>query len=74
MSEPVVAVVVGAGLGVRYGGATPKPALKVTGKALLVMSVEAMAAGGCTDAVVVVNPQVAKKLGPALGALPIPVV
>ena len=74
MSEPVVAVVVGAGLGVRYGGATPKPALKVTGKALLVMSVEAMAAGGCTDAVVVVNPQVAKKLGPALSALPIPVV
>jgi len=73
MAEPVVAVVVGAGLGVRYGGRTPKPALKVTGKALLVMSVEAMAAGGCTDAVVVVNPQVAKKLGPALAALPIPV-
>lgn len=73
MPEPVVAVVVGAGLGVRYGGSTPKAALKVTGRALLAMSVEAMAAGGCTHAVVVINAKVAKKLGPTLAALPIPV-
>ena len=39
----------------------------------MVMSIEAMAAGGCTDAVVVVNDQVAKQLGPELAALPIPV-
>ena len=73
MTEPVVAVIVGAGLGLRYGGATPKPALKLTGKALMVMSVEAMAAGGCTDAVVVINETLAEALGPALAALPIPV-
>lgn len=74
MTEPVVAVVVGAGLGLRYGGSVPKPALKLTGRALLAMSIEAMAAGGCTDVVVVVNAQVAKKLGPTLAASPIPVV
>lgn len=73
MSEPIVAVVVGAGLGLRYGGNIPKPALKLTGRALLAMSIEAMAAGGCTDAVVVINAKVAKQLGPTLAALPIPV-
>lgn len=73
MTDPVVAIVVGAGLGLRYGGSVPKPALKLTGKALLAMSLEAMAAGGCTDAVVVVNAEVARKLGPTLAALPIPV-
>lgn len=74
MAEPVVAVIVGAGLGLRYGGDIPKPALKLTGRALLVMSIEAMAAGGCTHAVVVVNAKVAEALGPTLAALPIPVV
>lgn len=74
MSEPVVAVIVGAGLGVRYGGPVSKPALKLTGRALMAMSVEAMAAGGCTHAVVVVNEKVARELGPELSAMPIPVV
>ncbi len=74
MPEPVVAVVVGAGLGLRYGGSVPKPALKLTGRALLAMSVEAMASGGCTHAVVVINARVARRLGPTLAALPIPVI
>ena len=74
MAQPVVAVVVAAGLGVRYGGNTPKPALQVTGKSLLVMSVEAMAAGGCTNVVLVLNPKVARHLGKGLAKLPIPVV
>lgn len=73
MSEPVVAVIVGAGLGLRYGGKVPKPALKLTGRALLLMSVEAMAAGGCTHAVVVVNKKVAKRLRKTLAASPIPI-
>ncbi|NLT30568.1 MAG: NTP transferase domain-containing protein [Propionibacterium sp.] len=73
MSDPVVAVVVGAGLGLRFGGRTPKPALKLSGKAVLAMSVEAMAAAGCTHAVVVLNPLVAEKLGASLSASPIPV-
>ncbi|MGI5950755.1 MAG: 2-C-methyl-D-erythritol 4-phosphate cytidylyltransferase [Brooklawnia sp.] len=74
MSESVVAVVVGAGLGLRYGGDVPKPALKLTGRALLAMSIEAMAAGGCTHAVVVVNQQVAKRLQKTLAASPIPII
>lgn len=40
----------------------------------MAMSIEAMAAGGCTHAVVVVNEKVARELGPELAAMPIPVV
>ncbi len=72
--EPIVAVIVGAGLGLRYGGKIPKAALKLTGRAVLAMSVEAMAAGGCTHAVVVVSPAVAQALGAEMAALPIPVI
>lgn len=73
MAEPVVAIVVGAGLGLRYGGPIPKPALKLSSRALILMSIEAMAAGGCTHAVVVINEQVAERLGAELAAMPIPV-
>ncbi|WP_316669903.1 IspD/TarI family cytidylyltransferase [uncultured Propionibacterium sp.] len=74
MSQPVVAVILGAGLGIRYGGPVPKPALRITGHALMNMSIEAMAAGGCTHAVVVVNDRVARELGLVKAALPIPVI
>lgn len=73
MSEPVVAVIVAAGLGLRYGGRSPKPVLKVTGRALIAMSVEAMAAGGCTHAVVVINPATADRFYAALAGAPIDV-
>ena len=74
MASPVVAVVVGAGLGLRYGGKTPKPALKVTGRTLMVMSIEAMASGGCTDAVVVINGKISHLFRAALIGSPIPVI
>lgn len=74
MSEPVVAIIVAAGLGLRYGGSTPKAMLKVTGRALIAMSVEAMAAGGCTHAVVVVHPALAEKFEGLLSGSPIPVI
>lgn len=73
MSEPVVALVVAAGLGLRYGGPTPKPALRLTGKALIALSIEALAAGGCTDAVVVLNPETAHHFASELAGAPIPV-
>lgn len=73
MSEPVVAILVAAGLGARYGGPTPKPALRITRQALISMSVEAMAAGGCTDAVVVANPATLGLFAKALAGSPIPV-
>lgn len=74
MSAPVVAVLVAAGLGIRYGGPTPKPALRLTGKALIGLSIEAMAAGGCTHAVVVMSHETGKHVEDALAAAPIPVV
>lgn len=66
-------MIVAAGLGVRYGGRVPKAALKLTGKALVARSVEAMAAGGCTHAVVVVNAKNSRRLRSALAGSTIPV-
>lgn len=54
MSEPVVAVVVAAGSGSRLGGDVPKALRTIGGSTLVALSVEALAAGGVTDAVVVV--------------------
>ena len=73
VSEPVVAILVAAGLGLRYGGATPKPALRITNRALIEMSIDAMCAGGCTAAVVVTNPATAAQVTRRLRGAPIPV-
>lgn len=73
MPEPVVAVVVAAGSGVRMGGSGPKALRELEGKALVALSVEALAAGGCTHAVVVVARDVRGGFPPALAGAPIPV-
>lgn len=52
--EPVVALVVAAGSGSRLGGDVPKPLRVVRGRTLLERSIAQLAAGGCTDAVVVI--------------------
>ncbi len=74
MSEPVVAVVVAAGLGRRFGGTKPKPTLRILGRAVVAMAVEGLAAGGCTDAVVVINGKISHVFRAALQGSPIPVV
>lgn len=74
MSEPVVAVVVAAGLGLRFGGTKPKPTLRILGRAVVAMAVEGLAAGGCTDAVVVVNGKLSHLFRAALAGSPIPVI
>ncbi len=74
MPEPVVAIVVAAGLGLRYGGTRPKPTLRIVGRAVVAMAIEALAAGGCTDAVVVVNGRTGHLFRAALEGLPIPVI
>ncbi len=71
--EPVPAVIVAAGRGVRFGGPIPKPVATLAGKAVVAMSVEAMAAGGCTHAVVVIPRNGEHHFQPALAASPIPV-
>lgn len=74
MSEPVVAIVVAAGLGLRYGGTKPKPTLKILGRAVVGIAVEGLAAGGCTHVVVVINGKLSKLYRAALRGAPIPVI
>lgn len=74
MSQPVVAVIVAAGLGLRYGGTKPKPTLRILGQTVVGLSVEALAAGGCTHAVVVINGKLSHLFQAALVGSPIPVV
>jgi 2-C-methyl-D-erythritol 4-phosphate cytidylyltransferase len=74
MSEPVVAVVVAAGLGRRFGGTKPKPTLRILGRAVVAMAVEGLAAGGVTDAVVVINGKISHMFRAALIGSPIPVI
>lgn len=73
MSEPIVAVVVAAGLGIRFGGSVPKPVRSITGKALVALSIEALSAGGCTDAVLVISGRARHHFSPALATSPIAV-
>jgi 2-C-methyl-D-erythritol 4-phosphate cytidylyltransferase len=53
--EPVVAIVVAAGSGVRLGGDLPKTLRLLGGRPLVRWSVDALAAGGVTEVVVVVG-------------------
>lgn len=54
--EPVVAVVVAAGAGVRLGGARPKALRLLNGRPLISHCLDGLAAGGVDRAVVVVAP------------------
>lgn len=60
-------------MGVRFGGPVPKPVTTLAGKAVIAMSVEAVAAGGCTHAFVLVPKGAEHHFNPALSAAPIPV-
>lgn len=55
-TEPVVALVVAAGSGVRLGGQVPKALRLLGGRPLVAHAVDAMAAGGATHAIVVIAP------------------
>ena len=72
-TPPVVAVVVAAGMGTRFGGSVPKQVTSLTGKAVVAVAVESLAAGGCDEAVVVVKEGMHNHLQLALAASPIPV-
>ena len=54
IEEPVVAIVVAAGSGVRLGGEGPKALRLLAGRPLVAWSLDAMAAGGAVSAVLVV--------------------
>lgn len=70
--EPVVAVVVAAGSGVRLGEGLPKALRTIGGHALVAHSIRALAAGGATRAVVVARPELGPDFAAALADAPIP--
>jgi len=72
MAEPVVAVVVAAGAGVRLGGSTPKALRRLGDKPLVSHALDALAAGGATRAIVVVAPGTEADFETALADAPIP--
>lgn len=74
MAEPVVAVVVAAGSGVRLGGSTPKALRAIAGRPLVRLGLEALAAGGVDRAVVVIARGTEAAFETALADAPIPTV
>jgi len=71
-TEPVVAIVVAAGSGVRLGGEVPKAVRPLVGRPLVSWSVAALAAGGVTEVVVVVGDGLQDVFAEALVDAPIP--
>ena len=71
-TEPVVAIVVAAGSGVRLGGEVPKAVRPLAGRPLVNWSVAALAAGGVTEVVVVVGDGLQDVFAEALADAPIP--
>jgi len=70
--QPVVAIVVAAGSGVRLGGEVPKAVRVVGGRPLVRWSLEALAAGGVTEAVVVIADGLHRAFSEALEGASIP--
>lgn len=71
--EPVVAIVVAAGSGTRLGGDVPKALVEIAGRSLVARSVDALAAGGCSAAVVVVAEGLEDAFRAALAQVPVDV-
>ena len=72
--QPVAAIVVAAGSGSRLGAAVPKALVEVAGVPLVARAVAQLAAGGVTDAVVVVPADERAAFAAVLAGTPIPVV
>ncbi len=70
--EPVVAIVVAAGSGVRLGGEVPKAVRILAGRPLVRWSVEALAEGGVSEVVVVVGDGLQDTFAKALAGASIP--
>lgn len=69
----VVALVVAAGSGTRFGGPVPKPLVELAGRPVVAVAVDSLAAGGCTAATVLISPGMRQAFTEALAGSPIPV-
>lgn len=69
----VVALVVAAGSGTRFGGPIPKPLVELGGRAVVAVAVDSLAAGGCEAVTVLVSPGMRESFAEALAESPIPV-
>ena len=67
--QPVAALVVAAGSGVRMGSDIPKALRRLAGEPLLVHAIRRLARGGVTSMVVVVRPEDEAEIGEALTAI-----
>jgi len=71
MPEPVVALVVAAGMGTRFGGPVPKPVAPLAGSTVIGVAIKSLAAGGCAAVVVVISRGAEHHFIPALAGCPI---
>lgn len=71
--EPVAAIVVAAGSGVRLGGEGPKALRELAGRPLVSWSLEALAEGGVTSAVVVVAANAVEQFVEVVANAPVPI-
>lgn len=72
MSEPVVAIVVAAGSGVRLGAGAPKALREIRGVPLVTRSVRALARGGVDAFVIVIAADLADDFAAALAGVTVP--
>jgi 2-C-methyl-D-erythritol 4-phosphate cytidylyltransferase len=69
----VVALVVAAGSGTRFGGPVAKPLVDLDGRPVVAVAVESLAAGGCQAATVLISAGMQEVFAAALADAPIPV-
>ena len=69
----VVALVVAAGSGTRFGGPVPKPLVDLEGRPVVAVAVASLAAGGCDAAIVLVSPGMQDAFAETVATAPIPV-
>ena len=72
MSNPVVALVVAAGMGTRFGGPLPKPVVPLAGSTVIGVALESLAAGGVDAVVVVISRGAEHHFIPALATCSLP--
>lgn len=72
--EPVAAIVVAAGLGIRLGAGFPKALVEIAGETIVRRAVMGIMAAGITEVIVVVHPDFSSEFNLALAGLAVEIV